>query len=383
MLCFFPWLKIREKKAFDGFELIPYKRGASIDSLDKEQVEAVDLTTQPFVTLKDQPVTDCTLLRVSSNGVTEDLNDEERDAAFLFAELIAVSCLSIRDFFQYGRYCNRDNFSLFIQRYEQKPKHVAILSKRRDGTTWNSLPLDKYRVQKPEHVHLSDTIKIDENLLNSLLLSKDLEEWDKITDSLLFYNLANRDSPDARDFTEIIFLVSAFERLISTKPGNEDALAEGLVSLLVPKKEIPLTGCERIAAMDQDRFRNSSSIRDIWVRDLYRFRNSHAHGNVDATHPTVWSSMNHLLLGSFIYPVVLKLFLKNLNLYTLTEKDEACIEAFEKLTCAEHFEEKQDATDRAEPNNHPWNSIISETSSELIWDRIAQKIEEQFPETGK
>jgi hypothetical protein len=78
----------------------------------------------------------------------------------------------------------------------------------------------------------------------------------------------------------------------------------------------------------------SGTVRQIWVRDLYRLRGDLAHGKVSPRFPSIWKTDEHLLLAAFVFPLLVKSLLSAAGAYTLTEGDEVSIDAFERLAVA-------------------------------------------------
>lgn len=60
-------------------------------------------------------------------------------------------------------------------------------------------------------------------------------------------------------------------------------------------------------------------MRHFCVLDMYRTRNSFAHGSKERTRtPAMWRTEEHLLLAAFVFPLCLKIELAAKGLYQLT-----------------------------------------------------------------
>jgi hypothetical protein len=103
-----------------------------------------------------------------------------------------------------------------------------------------------------------------------------------------------------------------------------------------PRDEVPPEDCERFAGRSAI-LGKYDTIRERWVRDLFRLRGDYAHGRVDAQYPAAWTTRDHLLLASFVVPLILKLELAGRGLYTFKDSDSDGIDAFEALCCADHY----------------------------------------------
>lgn len=196
---------------------------------------------------------------------------------------------------------------------------------------------------------------IDVPLLNVLVAERTSPSWSRVYEALRVFNLANTDSAAIRQETELVLLNGAFERALDTS-GKEADVAARFAAAFKPGKDVAPTSCQRFTkSIDaQKRFKTSAQLRDVWVRDFFRFRNDLAHGKLDPTYPALWSLREHLLLASFALPLLLKSLLRDDGKYALTEQDQLHIDSFEELACAEHFV----------PNpkgSFPWNRVIART----------------------
>ena len=97
------------------FELVPYVRG----EYRGRDAEAIDLVTAPYREIPDVPISEAVFLRVENAELVADLNDKQLEAAFTFAEMVALVGLARRKFFLHSGYSNRDNYRLVVQGYDE------------------------------------------------------------------------------------------------------------------------------------------------------------------------------------------------------------------------------------------------------------------------
>lgn len=362
MLAFFPWLRLKEQLQAGEFELIPYKRGQAPGGVGTGLQRSLDSVTAPYRAGGDRSIDKATLVRINQGDLTRDLSEDERSALFVLSELLSVAGLSRREFFKVASigYQNRDNFRIIIQSFAEAAGGASITSRRRDGFTTNYWSGDSYRVQKPEHVHINSINRIDEPLLQSLLQARDSDDWERFYESILSFNLANTDNTEIAEQVELILLSGALERLFDCRSGKEEDLAERFITALSPSEERSPVSCKRLSAPEAaSRFKRSSSLRDMWVRDLFRLRGNIAHGKIESRYRPVWTLREHLLLGSFVYPLVLKLELVKSGLYEVSEEDQELVDLFEALTCEELFASGSDPND---PNSYPWRQVFQQAT---------------------
>jgi hypothetical protein len=364
MTAFFPWLCLKEQLQAGEFELIPYKRGQAPGGAGTESQRILDSIMSPYRAGGDRSINKATVVRVNQGDLIRDLDEDERRALFVLSEVLSVAGLSRREFFKVASlgYQNRDNFRIIIQAFAEAGGGAAITSRRRDGSTTNYWSGDSYRIQKPEHVHVNPINHIDEPLLQSLLQARDSQEWERFYESILSFNLANTDNSEIAEEVELVLLSGALERLFDCRRGQEEDLATRFTSTLSPSEERSPTSCGRLSTPElTSRFKRSSSVRDMWVRDLFRLRGNLAHGKIESRYRPVWSLREHLLLGSFVFPLVLKLELTKSGLYEISEEDQGLIDLFEALASEDLFVPVSDPNG---PNSYPWRRVFQRAAED-------------------
>lgn len=358
-LAFFPWLRVENEAKFGNYRLIPYERGKRPFGSGTSEQETVDDVLEPYVERGSQPISEATLVRVGQNDLLSDIGEGEANTIFIFSELLAIAGLSKRRFFGLAtfEYCNRDIFQVVVQRFSRSVGGATRTYRRRDGTTTSYTTRDALRIHKPGHAVHPLGFDLDTPLLEALLAAQDCleeSEWGAIFESVASFNLANTDSKYVAIQIEPVLLISAFERLLDCG-GKEHALASAFTDAIVPQEERRPSSCKRLVELDvENRFKSSESIREVWIRDCFRLRGNLAHGRLDPKYPSLWNLNDHLLLGSFVFPLVLKSRLASLGFYDVDPEDQLFIDVFEDLACEEH------CVSYDEPEEYPWNRIIGE-----------------------
>lgn len=377
MLCFFPWLHLNEPIDGAGLEVIPLRRGESSERLTPEEREAVELILEPYLERSGDPASRFVVVRLEGTSLLDDLDEEQRREVFDFAELLAFSSMATREFFPYtgvGSYSNRTHFQVFVQRFEEPGAGIGIETRRRDGRNKTGSATGSYRFQKPDHVVATSDVLVDGALLSALMASADGEWWPRVWEGILGFNLANSDSHELRPSVELVLLNGAFERVLIGH-GKEDELVKALTSVIAPTEDRMPADCPRLAsALAAGRFVDAGSVREAWMRDLFRSRNDLAHGKSSASYPASWAVDEHLLLGSFLYPRVVKVILATKEKYELTEHDLASIDAFERLACEDLFVEPPDDGDGM-PGQWSWNRVMKEIDSERLNMKVVAYLE--------
>lgn len=369
MFAFFPWLRISSPISVGDVIIVPYSRGRKPAGEGSEFQEKMDTILQPYLESGDRPVMDAAVMQFAGGDSLRDLSEQEIAEALLLGELLTVCGLSSREYFGGGiQYCNRDNFQLVIQRFRDDLKLTGITSRRRDGPTSNLTFREDLRIQKPDHVYPNPSVSIDKLLLEALLRVREDKCWERFSESILWFNLASTDSSLIAEQMEVVMIVSAFERLLDCSKGSADDLAKRFISTLVPTEGYPRNQCQRLSDPKiAERFKDSTFVRDAWVRDFYKLRNDLAHGKIKPKYPAIWSLREHLLLASFVFPLLLKAVLAGEKAYTITPEDQDKIDIFERLACKDLF---VSTGETYRSDSWPWNQV----TQEILLKRLSETL---------
>lgn len=365
-LAFFPWLNIPEASAIGRFHLVPYIRGKSSTTSVQASPKEIDHVLGCYFETAKTPVRTATLLRLGKGAICRDFSAKDIDEAFVFSELLAFCGLSEREFFGLANfeYVNRDLYRLVIQRF-QGLGGVAITTRRRDGTTSAFVVADAYRVTKPEHVHLPIKPMIDAPLMKALHRAwrkMPREQWKTLYGAILSFNLANTDNNEISQAMEIILVNTSIEQLLEVKSNIED-VAKRFTLAVVPKNSLSASLKPKVRkAKEKGRFKQVRWLREAWIRDFFAFRGHVAHRSHADQYPAIWSLKEHLLLSSFVVPLLVKRKLENLGHYVLNKDDRIKVDVFEKL-CSRNLFERPD-----NGQEWPWRKVIGKATSEDWWN---------------
>jgi hypothetical protein len=328
-LAFFPWLRLRSEFTpirAAGFQLLRYER----HEYKEADAEAVAAILAPYAEVARKSLDQAALLRIDDRAIFDGWEVDLIDSAFQFAEIVAFAGLSSRQFFSHSGYSNRDHYRLIVQLFDKPGEGKLLRSPRRDGSSNLYIADPAHRVECPVHVSRADQTVIDDQLLLALVSCRSAANADDFIESMVTFNLANTDNPAIAQHVELVLSSGALERVLHLRHGKEDQLASALVRSLNPSENVAVADCTRAALGDG----KSAMVRELWVRDLYRFRNEFAHGNVSAKRPRIWSVQEHLLLSSYVFPLVMKAELAAAGFYSLSDGDRVAIDTFEPLVCA-------------------------------------------------
>jgi hypothetical protein len=330
-LAFFPWLRLRDRLKVGAFELLPYQHGKPF-SAAPSTLPAVHAILQPYWMRWDVAGRHSAILRRDGRGLLDDVNEADIEELYRFAEYVAFAGLARRRYFGHDRYWNRDHFRLIVQKFDlEQLDGTAMVSRRRDGNTTTLASRKYFKVIRPEHVH-DATVSVDEGLLRVLATEQEPAAISLLYDAIVTFNLANTDAAYTLPHVELVLSANAFQRALDCRTTNDAELGERLANALTPSVVTPLSA-GRLSTR-QSQLPQAATVREVWVRDMYRLRNDLGHGKVTPRYPAVWSITEHLLLAAFSFPLLVKSILSSAGAYVLTSDDEVAIDAFERLAAS-------------------------------------------------
>ncbi|MCP3169942.1 hypothetical protein [Myxococcus qinghaiensis] len=368
-LSFMPWTTVYEPVKVGAFTLRPVildKSGAyecnpaaawvdpPADVLDILKV----YRNRPNMRADSDPstgiISSATVIQFGERPVTDDLSDEDIENLFSFREAFTFSGLAEREFFAHNGYCNKDSFTMIGQRFSAAAKGVSLVSRRLDGTTTAYWPLEYVEFRKDAHIPELRSYHTDGGLAGLLL--------DRMTDdeplalAVAHFNSANTDRSNENAASDLIWLVSAYQQLLGSN-GKCDDLRSKLAELMLC---VPV--CEGRPARASllgwlQRQKRQPSAREAWILDLCTSRGNVAHGHRPSAFKTaVWSLQEHLLLGSYLFPLLVKLKLCKDGARSLRDNERRDLALFDVMCTSENLMGSVDKM-RGVPSAYRWNEV--------------------------
>jgi hypothetical protein len=188
--------------------------------------------------------------------------------------------------------------------------------------------------------------------------------WQRLYEAVNASNLANTDSESVPPAMELVLLHGAFERALDADSNYNDFVLQ-LGGVLQPKQRVT---CRTRGAIQPKPKRNETFVLEAWARDFCVSRGSVAHGRHYAAAKPTWSLRNHLLLATYLLPLVLKRVLAKSGMTRMTEFDVAQINMFERLACFDHFGQQSALTTPA------WRRLMSDVELRMNARRIGRHL---------
>jgi hypothetical protein len=366
-IAFLPWLTLDAERLLSRFRLVPYGIGRSNDVVSLIPHAHIDQALRFYRDSRRKPIQRCSLVAFADRAIGAELSETDVQEIFIFGELLAFSALAKRRFFQNGfGYVSRDQYVLVVQQLpEQFSGSIALTYRRRDGGITHGIGADDYPIPIPPHVGEQAPLTYDDRLLGGLLKAwteLSARDWQRSYEAVNAFNLANTDSEAVPEHMELVLLHGAFERAMGVKGGDTNDFVAKLSACFQINTRVH---CRTKGAIQPKPKPNEPYVLEAWARDFCLARGSVAHGHGYAAAKPTWSLRNHLLLATYLLPLVMKRVLAKAGTLPMCGEDVALIDAFECLASFDHFARSSQRT------TPPWRRIMSE----LELDLIARKVE--------
>ena len=325
-----PWCKLAATYRAGPVSLLPIDRTSLHEDCDEFTRESVLAVLDDFVGVDGSPISVCSLVSVGDRLLLEDYpGAREVETLRDHVDLACVACLSGRELLSTAEpYCNSDCFSVYERQYRRGGGTSAPPIRRRDdipiGLTGLAL-----KVHVPKHTVALMKLSLEEaffeglsDFRGKLISSGRAQRWASWQESIFCFNQANTDSGVIPHHIEWILMVSAIQRVLNA-PSREDGFARRLRSELFPNNSKGRAG----------------EMVESWAREFYRFRGNYAHGKLRPHGRAQWPPEQHLICGSIVFPLLLKILLQREGVYHLTKSDVAQAYALARL-----LEELRDPT---------------------------------------
>ncbi len=336
MLLLMPWCPIETEIDVGDVKIVPYELTKPYDSLTPTMWRRIKAIMGMYRNLQGSKIDRAGLVKTQNKSITDDLSQEEIDTAYESIALTCFSGLSNRTYFNpVGPYCNSDCFTMYVQKFGRE-NFTTLTPRRREGQNMDAWPIREVKLSVPANCRPIQNIAIDHNLLDALLkLRAQLasDSWIRWHNAILCFNQANTDSENVRYQVEWVLLCSAFEHLMGTKPNAKD-VARSFSEIIVPAKSLLAHEAKRCKHAQR---KVSNSLRYEWLCEFYRIRGDYAHGKLKTKQPMTWNTLEHLVLGTIAFPLVIKCLLTKKSCYEMTVEDRAQIDAFEEFADTVEF----------------------------------------------
>jgi hypothetical protein len=257
--------------------------------------------------------------------------------------------------------------------------------RRRDGSTMDggyrhgdlkfSVPLQAKAMR--------DTC-VDRDLAASVV--KALEAQSSVANRLMpalsLFNLANTDSDVMQQEAEVILTGAAFEQLMDAYGAKE--LSEAVARMLQPyagPRVAEVMAATRPGIVLEAKYADEQKAWPVhrkWVQELYHLRNAYIHGLDVKSRTWGWNPLEHLIMGAFAFPLLVKVLLAQEGSYKISEDDEGSLIAIDKLLAVTGWGQMVGS----HSNATGWQEAMRETKHDLALHRAIEEAVEELNRKG-
>lgn len=349
-IAFLPWLHLAETVQLGQIRFVPFVT-SSPDSELAAVTTSLPVILSGYRDVQGQPVTACTVSFPAGQKPGEDLAEQHVQAIQTAAALLCLAALAENDYCSPGAYVNSSPFQPYFQCFTEPVEDIALQIRRRDGRTLVggykhgeivfTMPVQcsqissRFRIDKPFAEALGSALACGSSVARRLV------------PALAFFNLANTDSEAMSTEAEVILSGAAFEQLLDVSGAGDLACEVGELLRPYGAVEVDKAVAHRPGIMLGVKYVKTQQawVRDAqlaqaqkawflhqkWAEELHHRRSVLVHGQDPQARTWGWDLREHLVMGGFVFPLLVKLCLAREGRYSLTENDECRCAAIDPL----------------------------------------------------
>jgi hypothetical protein len=342
-LVIFPWLNLKQEISSADVVFVPYSKTEPCPpALAKVQSEINHILKSYYeLKTKTQKTDGCVIACVQNKEEAWNIGENDFKKIKNATLCLYLAGISNNQYFNnYGSYCNFSCFQYFIQNFTStsniKDKGYVTYVVKTRGSIHQLMGYKHgdYIITKPLQCLNNLAINVDSSLLKALgFLHVDIELENRILASARYFSLSHTDDAYADPEAELVFLAASFEMLFGTENCRQltDQFSEifsnySKIKISDEYNKRPNIFIEPEYPTQKDWF-----IHKAWIKELHNLRSALVHGEDLNKRTWGWNINEHLIAGSFIYPLVLKIFLNNHALYQLTQHDLSQCRTFDRI----------------------------------------------------
>ena len=303
-----------------------------------------------------------TIMVDSSREYFTRIEGEERRAYAEAANLLTMCLIGENQYFSHGNYINSSLTEVHFQNFSLGEDLVAFTSQKRDGPVSDmGYKFKDITITTPPgcRVHTGCS-NVPAKWLQSLgsVLGKNTPLDRLIIEASDLFRQANTDSPTVLRSTEIVALANAFDRLFPNHNGRRE-LSKKISKILGRWQTIRVQNSKRLSQKSVELSKIDSNVNEdwklvrYWMYELYCLRNDYVHGNDVSRRKWGWEANEHLLMGAYILPFLIKVLLADDGRYELSEDDAIKLIAIDDLLDLTTYYDR-------EANRNVWRVTIFE-----------------------
>lgn len=374
-LAFLPWLTIQEPAVIGEVTFTPFSisdgEPASIFADFRDDIVRI---FSGYRGIKGEPIQSCTLAYIDDKAPCSESADERLIANA--AHLLAFAGIAQNEYcVNLGNYINSSCFQSIIQLFSKDSEFITLNTRRRDGSKYvGGMKHGEVIFSIPHQCAHVKSPMFDDNFLTSLgyILQENDPLSKRMMQSIWLFNEACSDSYMISFEREVILFASAFEQLLDCE--NCYHLTKIFGELLKNYSSITVENSSRYEDIVLSEDRGDTEKKWIlsrkWIEELYDLRSAYTHGEDTKRRCWGWNDLEHTLMASFAFPMIVKILQAQESKYVLSETDEVYLGVIDKLLDAQGWFKPKDPSEF----NSNWRKTISDYKFRLHLERAVEKV---------
>jgi len=365
-LALLPWLNLEKEVTAGDVTFAPCYRDGNVHHVLQPVEEQLKELLAFFRDPKDDPVRTGTFAFLAPCNFA--LGEDQVERVGSLAPLLLLACFAENQYFcSIGPYVNSAAFALYLGTLPFSGV-ASFEIRRRDGMLpYCSYTSEMFRFALPPQCDdLSP--RCDEVFLRAMVSAMDRNSpaLERTESALPFFAMANTDASSASPGSELMMLVAAYERLLGPSSGSKIGFSQSVGQLLGPfgnKKTVedarkagrPVD--PRMCPGKEDEL-SAAPVHQGWAYDLYQARSEATHHKPQKVGTSRgWSPFEHLVMGAVLFPLLVKLLLKDGDFCQLAPRDVYRLRAVDRILIEQDWT-KRDLWVQAE-----WNAVVDDISA--------------------
>lgn len=333
-----PWLILKDPVEVGGYRFVPYERATQNVEIDAHFRSILDEILSAYYNLTGTPRNKCVLICAPSRTPSWDIGAGEDDNIRKAVALLSLAGISSNKYYRpHDNYVNSSAFSFFYQRFTDPLKGVAIQGKRKDLRCLDGgYQHGEIKFTVPICCKSTDPVVVDGELIEGINRAlKNMSLLDnRLLPALSFYNLANTDSDNMLIEAECILMGSAFEQLLDV--DNKYRMSCEIGNVFKEYKSATVRDALKTRPgikldTQYEKEQKEWQVVRKWIEELYDLRSVFVHGEKYDSRSWGWLPVEHMIMGEFIFPLIVKILLQAERCYELTSWDKQYCCAIDRI----------------------------------------------------
>ena len=369
---FLPWLPLKGPVSVGGFDFVPFLDSSGVVAASLAGLkDAFPIILSSYYDAQERPRQNCVVVTDQSAQHLDEawnLSEARVDAVRWASSLLFLASWAANEYFTpIGSYVNDTSFQLYFQRFTEPVDFVSLSYRKRDGRVLYGGPRHgEIHFTMPLHSS-SSQFQVEADFLASLNAAEVARSpmVESLKAVLPLVRLANTDNDVMTLDAEAALMGFAFEQYFQADKARDLAAKFDALFSVYGKTTALAAQAQRPGIYPDPDPRYTQAqlgwlVAKIWMLEFHQYRSAVAHGGSLSGRTWGWSPFEHLVMASFVFPLVVKLRLVQEGHYSLSRGDEIRCRAVDALMSQTDWANEQGSSMQTQ-----WQSIIREQKRDV------------------